>query len=62
MADDPISAMNEELARRKAKRTADVLAFRKTHKVTDEQVIAMIHALAEGRATTLEEAWELVRK
>ena len=64
MAVDPIEALKHQLARDKAEREAlpaRVAKFRSRHKVSDEQCLAMIRALKEGRAKTLEEAFQLTR-
>lgn len=61
---DPMSLMRDELARLEQQRDGllkKVTAFRRRHSVTDEQCKAMIEALAQGRAKTIEEAYRLTR-
>jgi hypothetical protein len=63
MPKDPITdRLRAELGRREKERAdlaSNVVAFRKRHKITDEQCAAMIRALGEGKAQTLEEAFTL---
>lgn len=62
---DPIEALKHQLARDQAERAnlpSKVTAFRQRHKVTDEECLAMIQALGEGRATTIEEAYRLAKR
>jgi hypothetical protein len=65
MPKDPIAdRLRAELARREKERAdlaGNVVAFRKRHKITDERCAAMIKALADGRAKTLQEAYEVTK-
>lgn len=56
MPRDPL----EEYIRAEAKRTqeAQFTAFRKKHRLSDARIRAMLKALKDGSAQTLEEAYE----